>query len=74
MVGGLGRLSHQPQKYALPCVCLLGPSADLVPSVNDPPNFRGCPNSTIPNPVPLGLYYHQKKSIQKRVGHNCTMP
>jgi hypothetical protein len=36
MVGALDRLSHQPQKYAQLCACLLGPSAGFVLSVDDP--------------------------------------
>jgi hypothetical protein len=36
MVGALGRPGHQPQKYALPGVCLLGPYVDYAPFVDDP--------------------------------------
>jgi hypothetical protein len=52
MVGALDRLSHQPQKYAQLCVCLLGPSAGSVLSVDDPSTPGECLGSAVPNPVP----------------------
>jgi hypothetical protein len=74
MVGALDRISHQPKRYAQICVYRLGRFVGFVLSVNDPSSLYGCPDSAIPNPVPLEPCCHQKKSPQRRVDHSCIMP